>query len=51
MFVSEIYKGLISILGNMTDPTLPVRHIDALGGVVEFVNGVQYSLSTGERIH
>ena len=50
MYISEIYKGLISILGNMSNPSLPVRSIDAMTGTVEFINGIQYNLTTGERI-
>ena len=50
MSISEIYKGLVSILGNMDSPSLPVRSIDAMTGTVEFTNGIQYSLVTGERI-
>lgn len=50
MYTSEIINGLTKILQNMSNPNLPVRSVDALGEVVEFVNGVQYSLRTGERI-
>ena len=50
MFTSEVIKGLMEVLSNMSNPNLPVKSIDALVGEVQFVNGVVYSLTTGQRI-
>lgn len=51
MYTSEIITGLTKILHNMSNPNLPVRSVDAMRAEVEFVNGIKYSLTTGERIH
>lgn len=50
MWITEIVTALAEVRNNMSDPGLPVRSVDALAGVVEFVNGVQYSLVTKQRI-
>lgn len=48
MNVAEIAFGLGKIAANMTDPDLEVVKIE--NKIVTYVNGVRYSLETGERI-
>lgn len=50
MRVSQIYSALIKVLQNMSNPNLEVAFVDASKEVVEFTNGVQYSLRSYERI-
>ena len=50
MCIEQMIEKLNEVKKNMSDPTLPVRSIDALNETVEYVNGVQYSLRTGQRI-
>ena len=50
MSVSEIINGMVNVLQSMDNPNLIVRSVNATAGVVEFVNGVQYDLHTGQRI-
>ena len=51
MYFEQMIEKLNEVKKNMSCPTsLPVRSVDALSEVVEFVNGVQYSLRTGQRI-
>ena len=50
MYFEQMIEKLNEIEKNMDCPTLPVRSVDTLSEVIEFVNGVQYSLRTGQRI-
>ena len=50
MYIEKIATARTVIRSNMSDPTLPVKSVDALGGVVQFVNGIEYSLTTFQRV-
>lgn len=50
MRVSEIWTALVKVLQNMSNPNLEVAFVDASKELVEFTNGVQYSLRSYERI-
>ena len=50
MYIENIATALTAIRANMDNPTLPVKSVDALGGTVQFMNGVEYSLTTFQRV-
>ncbi|MGN1158110.1 MAG: hypothetical protein ACI4TK_18220 [Agathobacter sp.] len=51
MYIQQIMEAMEKVKSHMSSPdSLPVRSVDALREEVEFVNGVKYSLRTGERI-